>query len=93
MDFKAPRELQATNNHGSSKLNSTTNLINIGSGNGLLPVRCQAIPSTNIDLWLIKHLGTYCNEILFETQKFSFKKMHLQISSKKCEPFVHTLVY
>ena len=32
---------------------------------------------------LIRPQGTYFNEILFEMQKFSFKKMHLNMSSAK----------
>ena len=35
--------------------------------------------------------GTYFNEILFEIQKFSFKKMHLKLSSVKLWPFCLSL--
>ena len=37
----------------------------------------QAITWTNPDILSIKHQGQYFNEILFEIQWLSFKKMHL----------------
>ena len=49
-----------------------------GSDNGLSPVRCQAIIWSNV---------AYCQldpqETLIEIQTFSFKKMHLKMSSGK----------
>ena len=53
-------------------------LANIGSGNGLTPVRCQAITWTNTDLLLITPVATNFSEILIKIQQFSFKKMHVK---------------
>ena len=50
-----------------------------GSDNGLSPIRRQAIIWTNDDILSIRPYGTHFNEILFEIQKFSFKKMHSKI--------------
>ena len=55
----------------------------IGSDNGLSPDRRQAIIWTNAGILLIGPLGTYFSEILTGIQTFSFKKMHLKISSAK----------
>ena len=60
----------------------------IGSDNGLSPGRRQAIIWTNAGILLIGHLGTNFSEILIEIQTFSFKKMHLKMSSAKWRPFV-----
>ena len=59
----------------------------IGSDNGLLPGWCQAIIWTNAGILLIWPLGTNFNEILFGFQTFSFKEMHLKMSSAKWRPF------
>ena len=59
----------------------------IGSDDGLLPGRRQAIIWTNAGLLLIGPLGTNFIEILIRIQTFSFKKMHLKISSAKWRPF------
>ena len=59
----------------------------IGSDNGLSPGRCQAIIWTNAGILLIRPLGTNFNEILIEIHTFSFKKMHLKMSSAKWRPF------
>ena len=63
----------------------------IGSDNGLLPGRCQAIIWTNPGLLLKRTLGTNFSEILREILTFSFKKMQLKISSGKCQPFCLSL--
>ena len=55
----------------------------IGSNNGLSPGRRQAIIWTNDGILLIGPLGTNFNEILIGIQTFSFKKMHLKVSSAK----------
>ena len=55
----------------------------IGLDNGLLPGRRQAIIWTNARTLLIGPLGTNFNEILIGIQTFSFKKMHLKMSSAK----------
>ena len=59
----------------------------IGSDNGLLPSRRQAIIWTNAWILLIRPSGTNFSEILNEIDVFSFKKMHLKMSSAKCRPF------
>ena len=58
-------------------------LIIIGSDNGLSPERCQAIIWTIAGILLI---GTNFSQILSEIHTFSFKKMHLKMSSGKCRP-------
>ena len=58
-----------------------------GSDNGLLPGWCQAIIWTNTGILVIEPLGTNPSEILIKIHTFSFKKMHLKISSGKCRPF------
>ena len=59
----------------------------IGSDNGLSPGRCQAIIWTNAGILLNGPLGTNSSEILIEIYPFSFKKMHLKMSSGKWQPF------
>ena len=59
----------------------------IGSDNGLSPGRRQAIIWTNAGILLIRPLGTNFSEILIGVQTFSFKKMHLKMSSAKWRPF------
>ena len=58
-----------------------------GSDNGFSPVWCQAITWTIADLLLIEPLGTNVSEIWKEIPTFSFKKMHLKMSSGKWRPF------
>ena len=55
--------------------------------NGLSPERRQAIILTNAGILLIGPLGTNFSEILIAIETFSFKKMHLKISSAKWRPF------
>ena len=64
------------------------NLTIIGSDNGLSPGRRQAIIWTNVGILLIGPLGTNFSEILIENNTFSFRKMHLKMSSVKWWPFV-----
>ena len=59
----------------------------IGSDNGSLPDRRQAIIWTNAGLLLIEPLGTNFSEILIEILTFAFKKMRLKVSSAKRRPF------
>ena len=59
----------------------------IGSDNGLSPGWRQAIIWTNAGILLIRTLGTNFSEILSEIHTFSFKKMHLKMSSGKWRPF------
>ena len=63
------------------------NLTIIGSDNGLSPGRRQAIIRTNGGILLIGYFGTNFSEILVGIQTFSFKKMHLKMSSEKWHPF------
>ena len=58
----------------------------IGSDNGLSPCRRQAIIWTNAGILLIGPLGTNFSEILIEIYTFSFKKIHLKVSSGKWRP-------
>ena len=62
-------------------------LTSIGSDNGLSPSRRQAIIWTNAGILSIGPLGTNFSEISIEIQIFSFKKMHLKMSSAKWRPF------
>ena len=55
----------------------------IGSDNGLSPGRRQAIIWTNAGILLIRTLGTNFSEMLGKIHSFSFKKMHLKMSSAK----------
>ena len=66
-------------------------LANIGSDNSLSPGRRQAIIWTNAGISLIGLFGTNFNEILIGIQIFSFKKMHLKMSSPKWRPFCLSL--
>ena len=59
----------------------------IGSDNGLSPGQRQAIIWTDAGILLIGPLGTNFSEILIEILTFSFKKMHLKMSSGKWRPF------
>ena len=58
----------------------------IGSDNGLSPGRRQTIIWTNAGILLIGPLGINFSEILIEILTFSFKKMHLKMSSGKWRP-------
>ena len=62
-------------------------LTNIGSDNGLSPGRCQAIIWTNVGILLTGPFVTNFSEILIEIYKFSFKNMHLKMSSGNWQPF------
>ena len=75
-------------NHWSRLMHKcVSDLTIIGSDNGLLPGRCQAIIWTNAGILLIGLLGANFSEILIEIHTFSFKKMHLKWSSAKSWPF------
>ena len=58
----------------------------ISSDNGLSPGRRQALIWPNAEILLIRPLGTNFSEISIEFHTFSFKKMHLKMSSGKCRP-------
>ena len=59
----------------------------IVSDNGLSPGRRQAIIWHKAGILLIGPLGTNLTGILIEIHTFSFKKMHLKMSSGKWRPF------
>ena len=59
----------------------------IVSDNGLSPGGCLAIIGTNAGILSIGALGTNCSEMFIEIYIFSFKKMHLKMSSLKWQPF------
>ena len=59
----------------------------IGSDHGLSTGRHQAIIWNNVGLLLIGPLGTNFNEILIKIYTFSFRKIHLKMSSGKWRPF------
>ena len=63
------------------------NLIIIDSDNGLSPGRRQAIIWTNAGILLTAPLGTNFIETLIRIQTFSFKKIHLKMTSAKWRPF------
>ena len=58
----------------------------IGSDNSLSHGRRQAIIWTKDGILLIRPLGTNFNEILIKIHIFSFKKMHLKMSSGNWRP-------
>ena len=58
----------------------------IGSDNGLSPGRRQPIIWIKAGILLIEPIGRNFSEILIEIYTFSFKKMHLKISSGKWPP-------
>ena len=64
-----------------------SNITIIDSDNGLSPGQRQAIILTNAGILLIWSYETNLNEILIEIHIFSFKKMHLKMSSGKWRPF------
>ena len=55
----------------------------IGSDNGLSPGRRQAIIWTSVGILLVWHLETNFTEIVNEIYTYSFKKIHLKMSSGK----------
>ena len=65
------------------RIYTSENRINIGSDNGLSPIRRQAIIWTNAGLLSIGPLGTNFSEVLIKIQNW----MHLKMSSAKWRPF------
>ena len=55
--------------------------------NGLSPGQRRAIIWTNAGILLIRTSGTNFSDILSDIHTFSFKKMHLKMSSGKWRPF------
>ena len=64
------------------------NVTIIGSDNGSSPSRRQAIIWTNAGILLIGPWGTNFTEILIKIYTFSFKKMHLKMSSAELAPIL-----
>ena len=64
----------------------------IGSDNGLSPGWRQAIMWTNAGILLIGLMGTNFSELLIKIYTFSFKKMHLKMSTGKWQPFCLGLI-
>ena len=64
-----------------------SNLNIIGSDNGLSPGRHQAIIWINAGIWWIGPLETNFSEIFIQIHTFSFKEMHLKLSSAKLQSF------
>ena len=62
-------------------------LTTIGSDNGLSPGRHQAKIWTSAGILWIGPLGTSLSENVIGIKTFSFKKMHLKMSSVKWRPF------
>ena len=67
------------------------NLTVIGPDNGLSPGRRQAIIWTNSWILLIGPWGTNFSKNLIGIHTFSFKKIHLKMSSAKWPPFCLSL--
>ena len=63
-------------------------IIIIGSDNGLSPVRHQAIKRTNAGILLIGTSGIKFNEIMIEINILSLQIMRLKMSSAKCSLFL-----
>ena len=64
------------------------NLVIIDLGNGLLPVRQQAIAWTKDDLLSIRRVGTHFSEIQIKIYSFSLKKTHLKMSFVEFQPIL-----
>ena len=62
-------------------------IIIIGSDNGLSPDRRQAIIWTSDGIFVVGPLGINFSEVLIEINKFSFNKMHLKMLSAKWRLF------
>ena len=63
------------------------NCVSIGSNNSLPPEKRQAIIWTNATVMSFEPLGINFSKIWVKIAKFSFKKMHLEMSSAKRQPF------
>ena len=63
------------------------NLTIVDSDNGLSPGRREAVIWTNAGILLMEPFRTKLGEIVIKILTFSFKKMHLIVSSAKWRPF------
>ena len=78
---------------GSSRSNDMHRWIrwSLIGNNGLSPVQCQAIISTNTGLLLFGHLGTNFSEIWMKINISSFKNIFFNILSAKWQSFCLSL--
>ena len=81
------KDIQALTHWGRVTHICVGNLTIIGPDNGLSPGRRQAIIWTNAGILLIGPWGTNFSEILTGIDTFSFRKMHLKMSTGKRRPF------
>ena len=86
LELKKTSNISPLTHWGRVTLISVGKLTITGLDNGLSPERRQAIIWTNTGILLIGDLGTNYSEIFIEIDIFSFKKMHLKISSAKWCP-------
>ena len=89
---RSPRQWNHLTHWGRVTHICASNLTIIGSDNGLLPGRYQAIIWTNVGILLIGPWWTNFGEILIDIQTFSFKKMRLEVLSGKWRPFCLSLI-
>ena len=86
--------IKSVSTHGSTyylqievewQIYASTNWINLGSGNGLSPVRRHAWIFTNADVLSTRPKETYINEIIFEVIELKrfCKEMYLKIPSHR----------
>ena len=89
VDWRIDRSLSSMRSFNSLRPSDicVRNLTIIGSDNGLLPGRHQAIICTNDGILLIGPLGTNFNEILIKILTFSFQTIHLKMSSGNGDHF------
>ena len=66
------------------------NWVSITSGKSLSAVRHQAISGTNANLLSIGLVRTNLSEIRFKIYSFSFKEMHLKVSSAEMAAILST---
>ena len=68
------------------RIYASVNRVSIGSGNVLSPFGSKPLPKPNGGLLSIRLMGTNFNESRIGILSFSFKKMHLKLSSAKWRP-------
>ena len=61
--------------------------INIGTGNGLLPDGIKPLPETLLTYFQLDQQEQTAVRHENTTQDFSFQRMHMKLSSAKCQPF------
>ena len=87
MNMAYPDQVYVASHWGRVMHICVSNLTIIDSDNGLLPGWRQAIIWTNARILFIGPLGTNFSEILIGIHTFSFKKIHLKMSSAEWRPF------